>query len=213
MFFTAPRAIPKPPVDGLSSTHPRQVEFNESIKQRLAGEDEEGKERVIDALHFARWIQPNLPGINLGVSSAPVLFLTDADSRFEITLNHGSASFSVKDSHVATSASEGERLSITRDLNKQWDTLIAHLPEGFIIYGPDTDLNHPSFAMREQLLQGLGFAPVEANGDRMAIVRGGKLAPLTAFEYKELTGQEEPAYLYNQRLCVERIVWDNEEVA
>lgn len=211
MFFTAPRVIPEPPVDGFPSANPRQAGYNEDIKQRLAGKDEEGKERLLDALRFAFWMSPNLPGVELLVSSAPVITLHDLEGEFYITINHGNAAFSVDESPYGDSTREDQRVALGRRLLKNWNTLIAHLPEGFIIYGPDVDLNHPSFPFRESVLQGLGFAPVEANGDRMAIVRGGQLSPLTAFQHHELTGEDGPAHLYNQRLCVEEIVWGSKE--
>jgi hypothetical protein len=178
----------------------------------LAGSDEEAKDRLTDALHFALWIHQNLPGVDLSVSHAPVLFLTDQKGEYEITLTHGSAAFSVRGNSLAMPETEGERMGIVRGLLTHWKTLVGHLPEGFIIYGPDANPMDVTYAAREKLLQTLGFAPSEADGTRFGIVRNGEVTPLTAFQHKELTGEDNADHLYAQRLCVERIVWPGEEV-
>jgi hypothetical protein len=215
MLFTAFRPAPELREIAFQSPHAEQVELNAYIAARYNSAEEEAKERILDAIQFASWMSPNLPGVKLLVTPAPVVEIKgdDAEGSFGIQILHGSANFSVKGSpFMDMGSSVQERISTGKKLLSSWETLIKHLPEGFIIYGPDVDRDHPTFHSREKVLQWLGFAPCEANGDRFGIVREGKVTPLTRFEFEQLTGQEGVEILYNQRFMTERIVWPGEEI-
>ena len=213
MQLAAPRPVVPLEKLELPSENPDQIEYNKSISNRLQGAEEEARERVEDAIQFAKWMIPNQPGVEVFVSSEPFIRLVGKGDgyTFRIDVCHGNSSFSVNRSNHITIEELKDRVIVGRKLYPAWDTLISHLPEGFIIYGPDVDPNSEDFPLREKMLQGLGFGATEKNGDRFGIVREGKLIPLSGEEFATLTGNEGVACLFNQRFMVEEIIWNTQE--
>lgn len=213
MQLAAPRQVD--PLDKLElpSENPVQIAYNEDMVPRLEDADPEARERVEDAIQFAKWMRPNHPEVEVLVTPGPVVRLVNKDGKdsFRIDISHGYACFSVNSSSHITIEGVKDRVSVTRKLLTAWNTLIAHLPEGFIIYGPDVNPHSEDFPFREKLLVDLGFCATEENGDRFAIVRKGSLSPLTGSEFAEMMGDEGVAGLFKQRFMVEEIIWPSKE--
>lgn len=213
MQLSAPRLVP--PLEKLefASDNPIQLENNKAIAERIEKGDAEARERVEDAIKFATWMKPNQPEVEIFVSSAPIISLKGEENgnTFHIHLCHGHFGYSVNNSTKKTISNPQERISVGFKLYRAWETLIKHLPEGFVIYGPDADPQGEDFQNRESILTGLGFGATEPNGDRFGIVRGGKVTPLTGVEFAALTDERGVASLFNQRLMVEEILWNTEE--
>jgi hypothetical protein len=215
MLLSAPRYAPPLEKIEFDSQHPRQIEYNNQIAAGFDSRPEEAQERIVDAIQFAKWMSPNQPEYDVLVTFGPSIHLAgecEGVGSYEIIVSHGSASFYVNDTVRMTLASLEDRTKMVFKLYRAWQTLTGHMPDGFIIYGPDAGLDDPNFAIREDLLTRLGFAPCEANGDRFGIVRAGQITPLTRFEFEQLTGQDGVALLDNQRFMYEKITWPGEEV-
>jgi hypothetical protein len=213
MQLAAPRPVVPLEKLELESDNPRQREYNEAIPPRLEVPDETARERVEDAIQFAKWMLPNQPNAEVLVSPEPVIHLSGEQNgqTLEISLSHGHFDFYVNQSPHVTLESMPDRVAVFRKLYTIWETLIAHLPEGFIIYGPDVNPGSQDSSTRENILVWLGFGATEANGDRFAIIREGKVTPLTGAEFAELVGEDGVAILFNQRFMVEKIIWNNPE--
>ena len=213
MQLAAPRPVIPLEKFELPSQNPLQISHNDRIPQRLASADEEARERVEDAIQFALWMRPNQPEVEVLVSAEPAIHLVGEEDgqRFEITLSHGHGDYSVNSSSYVTIGDVHDRIPVGRKLARVWETLVAHLPEGFVIYGPDVDPQSEDFVTREKVLRWLGFGSTGENGDRFGIIRSGKLAPLSGEEFAEMAGEEGTATLFNQRLMVEEIVWSHPE--
>jgi hypothetical protein len=102
----------------------------------------------------------------------------------------------------------GERIKVWRQLLTYWETILKHLPNGFVIYGPDAlGKDHPSFVSRQKVLSRMGFGPVDDNSnDRFGQLEGDSVKPLTAEEFYKFSTLGE---LYNQRFMVEGITWSS----
>lgn len=212
MQLAAPRPVPPLQKLEFESTHPRQAEYNEKIPGRLDAPDDTARERVEDAIQFAIWMKPSQPNAVLSVSPEPVIHLEGEEGgmTFHISLCHGHFGYAVNSSPQITIENVHDRIPIGRKLVTVWENLVRHLPEGFVIYGPDVDPEGENFEGREHVLQWLGFGATEPNGDRFGIVRGGKVTPLTGAEFASLTGGD-VADLFKQRFMVEEIIWNTEE--
>ena len=213
MQLAAPRPVVPLEKLELESDNPRQREYNEAIPQRLKAPDETAKDRVEDAIQFAKWMRPNQPHADVFVSPEPVIHLAGEENGqiLEITLSHGHFDFYVNKNPHITLEGMSDRLAVFHGLYTIWETLIAHLPEGFVVYGPDVNPGSEDFFSREKILVWLGFGATEANGDRFGIIREHKVTPLTGAEFAELAGEDGVASLYNQRFMVEEIIWNNQE--
>jgi len=213
MQLAAPRPVVPLEKLELESDNPRQREYNEAIPHRLTVPDETAADRVEDAIQFAKWMRPNQPFADVLVSPEPVIHLTGEEDgqKFEILLSHGHFGYAVNQSPHVTIESVYDRISVGRKLVTVWETLVAHLPEGFVIYGPDVDPQSEDFSTREKVLRWLGFGATEGNGDRFGIIRDHKVTPLTGAEFAEMAGEEGVASLFNQRFMVEEIIWNNPE--
>lgn len=213
MQLAAPRAVVPLEKLELESDNPRQREYNDAIPQRLTAPDELAKDRVEDAIQFAKWMRPNQPFAEVFVSPEPVLHLIGEEDGqvFEIALSHGHFGYSVNASPHVTIENVHDRIPIGRKLVTVWETLIAHLPEGFVIYGPDVDPQSEDFSTREKVLRWLGFGATEENGDRFGIIREGKVTPLSGAEFAEMADADGVAGLFNQRFMVEEIIWNKPE--
>lgn len=213
MQLAAPRQVNPLEKLELPSDNPTQIAHNASIPGRLENCEEEARERVEDAIQFAMWMSPNQPNAEVLVSPEPIVRLIGEEEgqKFEITLCHGHFGYSVNKSPHVTIEDVHDRIPIGRKLVTVWETLVAHLPEGFVIYGPDVAPESEDFATREKVLKWLGFGATEENGDRFGIVRGGKVTPLTGAEFAQIAGDEGVGVLYNQRFMVEEILWPTQE--
>lgn len=213
MQLAAPRLVPPLQKLEFESTHPKQTEYNQAIPSRLEVPDESARERVEDAILFATWMSPNQPAATIAVSPEPVIHLEGEEKGigFHIHLCHGHFGYSVNNSPLVTVEDAQARIAVGRKLLTVWDTLIKHLPEGFIIYGPDVSPGAQGFEERERILQGLGFGAAAPDGDRFGIVRGGKVTPLSEEEVANFERAGGISNLFNQRLMVEEIIWDTEE--
>lgn len=213
MQLAAPRPVDPLEKLELPSDSLAQIAYNASIPGRLENCEGEARERVEDAIQFAKWMIPSQPDAEVLVSPEPIIRLAGEEEgqKFEITLCHGHFGYSVNKSPHVTIENVHDRIPIGRKLVTVWETLVAHLPEGFVIYGPDVAPGSEDFATREKVLKWLGFGATEENGDRFGIVRGGKVAPLTGLEFAQMAGDEGVGVLYNQRLMVEEIIWSVEE--
>jgi len=190
---------------------PRQDQYNALIQARLETGEEGYVEKITDCIQFANWIRPNLPGVTIYVTSVPFLLMVgEVDGNtFEITLGYGFGGFLINGSADNPVETVSDRLKISRYLFAYWQTILKHLPDGFVIYGPDAlGVDHPSFASRQKVLAMMGFGPVDADSNRFGLMVGDTLQPLTTDEFKQLVpgGLEE---LYNQRFMVEGITWSN----
>jgi hypothetical protein len=213
MQLAAPRPVVPLEKLELDSDNTRQREYNEAIPQRLSDSDEEARERVEDAIQLAKWMRPNQPFTDVFVSPEPVIHLIGEEDgqSFEITLAHGHFGYSVNQNPHVTIKNVHDRIPVGRKLVTVWETLVAHLPEGFIIYGPDVDPQSEDFATREKVLLWLGFGATEENGDRFGIVREGKVTPLSGAEFAEMAGENGIANLFDQRFMVQEIIWSKPE--
>lgn len=213
MQLAAPRPVVPLEKLELPSQNPLQVSYNERTTQRLENADVEARERVEDAIQFALWMRPNQPEVEILVSPEPVVHLTGQEDgqRFEITLCHGHFSFSVNNSPHVTIEKVSERLAVGRKLVSIGETLVAHLPEGFVVYAPDVDPTSEDFSTREKIFLRFGFGATEENGDRFGIVRDGKLTSLSGSEFAAMSPEGGVADLMNQRLMVQEIVWSHPE--
>jgi hypothetical protein len=213
MQLAAPRPVVPLEKLELESDNPRQREYNEAILQRLEAPDDTARDRVEDAIQFAKWMRPNQPNADVFVSPEPVIRLSGEQNgqKLEISISHGNFDFYVNDSPHVTLESVPDRVAVAFKLHSIWKTLIAHLPEGFVIYGPDANPGSQDSISRDNILVWLGFGATEANGDRFGIIRDHKVTPLTGVEFAEMAGEEGTAILYNQRFMVEEIVWNNPE--
>jgi hypothetical protein len=209
MQLSAPRPVDPLEKLELPSENPVQIAYNGDIVPRLENSDPEARERVEDAIQFAKWMRPNHPEVEVLVTSGPVIRLVGEEGghSFRIDASHGCFCFSVNRSSHVTIEKVQDRIPVGRKLLTAWETLIAHLPNGFVIYGPDINPESEDFAIREKLLLGLGFGATEENGDRFGIVHEGKLAPLTGSEFAAMVGEDGVAGLFNQRFMVEEIFW------
>lgn len=213
MQLAAPRQVDPLEKLELPSDSPTQIAYNEFIPTRLDGSEDEARERVEDAIQFAKWMRPNQPNVEVFVSPEPFVRLVNDEGgmSFQITVSHGNFSFAVNRSVHITIQEASERVAVGRKLLPAWDTLIKHLPEGFVIYGPDVNPESEDFGARERLLTGLGFSATNEKGDRFGIVRSGKLVPLSGDEFAAMAGEEGVNILYNQRFMVEEIIWPHTE--
>jgi hypothetical protein len=190
--------------------NPRQANYNTLTQARLESGEEGYVEKITDCIQFANWITPNLPGVTIYVTSAPFLqFEGEIEGHaFQITLGYGFGGFSINGSVDTPIEMVGERIKVWRQLLTYWETILKHLPDGFIIYGPDAlGKDHPSFASRQKVLSWIGFGPVDDNSnDRFGQLEGDSVKPLTAEEFYKFSTLEE---LYNQRFMVESITWSS----
>jgi len=183
---------------------------NSQILARIENEGESYAGRIKDVIGFAKWIAPNLPDVSVEVRATPLINFTGtvAGHKFRITLAQGFASFDIDGSVETTLELVGDRVKVGKELLKHWKTITKHLPEGFIIYGPDcTGPESVHFKSRQRVLEGLGFGPVETDSSRFGIIRNKAVQPLTAAEYNILTNNADVGELFNQRFLVETITW------
>lgn len=213
MQLAAPRpVIPLEKLE-LPSENPTQIAYNEAIPHRLSAPDETAKERVEDAVQFALWMRPNQPSAEVLVSPEPVIHLLGEEDgqKFEIKLSHGHFDYSVNSHSHVTIEKVHDRIPVGWKLVKVWETIAAHLPEGFVIYAPDVDPQSEDFPTREKGLRWIGFGATEENGDRFGIIRSGKVTPLTGSEFAQMSGEGGVANLFAQRFMVEEIIWAHPE--
>lgn len=198
--------IPEAPVTFEFSTD----DENAQILTRIEKEGESYAGRVKDVIGFAKWVAPNLPGVNLEVRATPMINFTGsvAGHSFKITLAQAFASFDINGSVETTLEFVDDRVKVGRELLKHWKTIVKHLPEGFIIYGPDcTGPESVHFKSRQRVLEGLGFGPVDDDSNRFAVIRNKAVQPLSTAEYNTLTNNSDVGELFNQRFLVETITW------
>lgn len=195
------------------TTDPRQSEYNQMITANFGSRDQDGRERIEDTIKFATWIQPSLVGVTVLVSSEPFFRIEGKEDgkSFSINVSQGNSCFSVNGSSFVSEGTLQENFSVSRQLLTAWRTLIGHLPEGFIMYGPDVDPSSSDFPTRERILQGLGFGPTSSNGNRFGVIRNNRLTPLTNDGFVTLTGTSKVGDLFQQRFMVEEIIWPTQE--
>ena len=198
--------IPEAPVTFEFSTD----DENAQILTRIEKEGESYAGRVKDVIGFAKWVEPNLPDLSIEVRATPLINFRGSVNghKFRITLAQAFGSFDIDGSVETTLELVGDRIKVGRELLKHWETIVKHLPEGFIIYGPDcTGPASEHFKSRQKVLEWMGFGPVEDDSSRFGIIRDRKVQPLTTAEYKKLTNNADVGELFNQRFLVETITW------
>jgi len=197
----------------LPSTDPEQEGYNALIANRIESGDTEGKERIEDALQLALWLQQSHFNATVRVSSAPFILIeghTDLGV-YKISLGHGSSDLNVGGSSLMVFESTPERFELAKELYFLWKLIVRHLPEGYVIYGPDvTGQGGQDFDHRDSLLQWVGFGATDENGHRFGIVKGGVVTPLSSEDFFQMSGEEGIGVLYKQRFMAEQISWSEE---